>query len=197
MNPMTFVIVGRSGCGKGTQAKLLVEYLKSKSEREVFYLSSGQAFRDLIQNKNYTGDLVEKINKEGGLQPDFLAVWAWSNILVQNLRGDEHLLMDGVIRRYNESPVLDTAFKFYSRENPVVIYVNVSNEWSKEKLLARGRSDDNVAEIEKRISWFDVDALPAINYFREKEGYKFVEVNGEQSVEKVHGDLIEAIFNTK
>ena len=28
INPKTFIFIGRSGCGKGTQANLLIEYLK-------------------------------------------------------------------------------------------------------------------------------------------------------------------------
>ncbi len=194
---LTAVFVGRSGCGKGTQAKLLINYLKSKSETPVFYLENGKTFRDLLQDKTYTGNLASSVNSQGGLQPEFLAIWAWSNLLVQNLRGDEHLIIDGVPRRFNEAPILDSAFKFYKREKPVIVHVKVSREWSKERLLSRGRSDDSEDVIEKRLSWFDIDALPAINYFREKPDYRLIEVNGEQAIEKVHGDLVESIFGTK
>ena len=39
--------------------------------------------------------------------------------------------------------ILDSALKFYRRGKPVVILIEVSHEWAKARLLARGRGDDD------------------------------------------------------
>lgn len=195
--PQTFVFIGRSGCGKGTQAKLLMEYLKeNKSENPVFYLETGQTFRDLLTRGTYTSELAKAVNAKGGLQPEFLAVWAWSHLFVENLRGDEHLVIDGTPRKAREAAVLDSAMKFYGRGRPYIIHVNVSAEWSRERMLARKRADDTNDDIEERLMWFETDVVPAIDFFREKsDEYHFLELNGESSIEEVHKELISKIFN--
>ena len=43
----SFIFMGRSGCGKGTQAKLLMEYLKKiDPARDIFYLETGAGVRE-------------------------------------------------------------------------------------------------------------------------------------------------------
>lgn len=195
MNPKTFVFIGRSGCGKGTQAKLLGDYLKEKTpEVPVFYMETGHVFRDFISRDSYSSNLAKEINEKGGLQPEFLAIWAWSHILVENLRGDEHLIIDGTPRKAREAAVLDSAFKFYKREKPFVIYINVSKDWSRERLLSRKRLDDTKADIEKRLEWFESEVMPAIDYFRGNEEYSFVDILGEQPIEAIHKELVAKIF---
>jgi adenylate kinase family enzyme len=73
------------------------------------------------------------------------------------------------------------------------VHLNVSRKWSDDRLLARGREDDRtLAKINKRLDWFEKDTMPAIEYFRESRFYKFIEVNGEQPIEKVHADIVSA-----
>ena len=85
------------------------------------------------------------------------------------------------------------ALAFYKREKPTVIYINVSTKWSDDRLLARGRHDDSsLSKINKRLKWFDDKVVPAIEYMKKNPFYNFIEVNGEQSIEKVHADIIAA-----
>ena len=39
MNLQTFIFIGRSGCGKGTQVALLQEYIKSKIVSGIYSIS--------------------------------------------------------------------------------------------------------------------------------------------------------------
>lgn len=194
MSPKTFVFIGQSGSGKGTQAKLLIDYIKSKdASRPVFYLESGAAFRELISEENYTAKLAKRIYEAGGLQPEFLAIFVWSNLLIENLTGEEHLVLDGTPRKPREAHVLDSAFKFYRQERPTVVFLNVSREWSVIRLTDRNRSDDNPGDIDARLNWFESDVAPAIDFFRKDQYYNFLDINGEQSVEKVHEDIVSSI----
>jgi len=193
----TFIFIGRSGCGKGTQVKLLVEHLKESKETEkVFYLQTGQHFRDFVKEEGLANKFADEIMESGGRQPDFLAVWIWSNAFLKNVKNEEHLIVDGTPRSLNEARILDTAMKFYKRKKPVVVYMDVSRQWSEERLLARGRADDlEIEDIRKRLDWFEDDVLPAVSFYRDNLDYDFVYINGEQTIEEVNKEIIGKVFN--
>jgi len=187
----TFVFIGRSGCGKGTQAKLLDQVIKDQDPNTpIYHLETGQKFRDFIAEDGYTNELSRAVMKSGKRQPDFLAVWMWSHLFIENLKGNEHIVIDGTPRSIAEAHTLDNAFTFYKREMPHVVHLNVSREWSEKHLLARGRADDMKDDIKHRLDWYDRDVQPAVDYFRENPNYHFIEINGEQSIEAVHQELV-------
>ena len=193
-----FIFIGRSGCGKGTQASLLSDYLKQigvvSDQHPLFYLESGEKFRQFIKGYSHSSRLAKVVMNSGARQPDFLAVWNWSHILVENLMGDEHIIFDGTPRSLLEAKALETALTFYGFSQKTVIYLNVSNEWSSKRLLDRGRTDDQaLADITKRLEWFETDVLPAVDFYRQNSAYRFIELNGEQSIETIHQDLIKAL----
>lgn len=192
MTPQTFIFFGPSGSGKGTQARLLIDYLeKNDPERKTVYIETGRRFRDFITEASYTAKMTNKIIQEGGLLPEFLPIWIWSEYLVKHVSGDEHMVLDGLSRRAHEAPILNSAMKFYGRVKPFVISMHVSHEWAKEKLLARERGDDKTEQIETRLEWFEKNVVPAMDYFKDNEFYNFITINGEQSVEDVHKELME------
>lgn len=195
MNLKTFIFTGRSGCGKGTQVDLLKEYIAKNdtSNKPVFHLETGAQFRNFIKGDGYSSKLANEISKSGARQPDFLAIWAWSHILVEKLKGGEHLIIDGTPRSLEEAKVLNTAMKFYGRIKPYVVYLNVSRDWSEKKLLSRGRADDGMDGIKKRLDWYERDVQPAIDFYKKDPNIIFLDINGEQSIEKVHDDIIAAI----
>jgi len=88
---------------------------------------------------------------------------------------------------------LDSAIRFYKRKDPVVIYLNVSREWSIQRLLNRGRSDDDIEQINKRLDWFDEDVIPAIDYLKNNSTYNFIDINGEQTIEEVFREIEQKI----
>lgn len=189
--PQTFIFFGRSGCGKGTQAKLIKEYLeKLDSGQETLYVETGAKFREFVARNNHSSLLVKAVIDAGNLLPAFLPIWLWTDFFINNLKGDEHLVLDGLSRRAIEAPVLDSAMRFYNRERPYVILINVSEKWAKERLLARGRHDDSGTDIDRRFSWYKSDVMPTLEFFRNNPYYKFIEVNGEQMIEEVHRDII-------
>ncbi len=196
MNFKTFIFIGRSGCGKGTQVKLLTEYLKEiYPEDEIFSLQTGQHFRDFVKEKGFANDMSKKIMKKGSRQPDFLAVWIWSSAFIENVEGKEHLVIDGTPRSLNEAQILDTAIRFYDRAEPFVVYIDVSRKWSEERLLARGRADDlDIKDIRKRLDWFEDDVLPAVSFYRDNSDYNFISVNGEQPIGKVYAEIMKKVF---
>lgn len=194
MTPQTFIFMGRSGCGKGTQAELLKTYVQEKDPNsEIFYLETGANFREFIKGQGYSNELSNKIYVNGDRQPDFLAIWMWAHILLEKFKGTEHLFLDGITRSLPEAMAFTTALEFYGRK-ATVIFLNVSREWSEARLLARGRSDDrSKAEVIKRLNWFDRDSSPAIGYFKANEHYDVWQINGERTIEEIHHDIVQKL----
>jgi len=81
-----YIIIGRSGCGKGTQAELLINNLKNDLNRKVFDLQTGDKFRTFVKGEGYTNKLAKEIGDRGELQPMFLALSLWSVDFIENLK---------------------------------------------------------------------------------------------------------------
>lgn len=194
MSSQTFIFMGQSGCGKGEQSRRIQKILKERDpDTDIYYLETGPNFRELIKGDKYSNKLAKEIADKGKIQPIFLAVYFWAGMLLNNLKGEEHLIFDGVARRLEEAQVLTTAMEFYNRK-PIVIYINVSREWAKERLLGRGRADDlDLEQLTGRLDWFEEYTLPVIDYFRENNQYKFLEINGEQTIEEVHQNILQKL----
>lgn len=192
-SPQTILFYGRSGSGKGTQAKKLIEFLNTNSEHESLYIETGSRIREFIAKEGYTNKVTKEIIDSGGLLPEFLPIWIWSDVLVDEYTGEQHLILDGLSRRVHESSVLDTTFNFYGIKNPKIVCIDVPRDWSKQRLIERGRADDDDAEIERRLDWYEENTQPAIDYFRDHEEYEFITVNGEQSIEEVHAEVLEKL----
>ena len=194
MQPKTFIFLGRSGCGKGTQADLLKKYLAEKTPGiSCFHLEVGARFREFIAKDSFTSMLSRKVNSAGGLQPEFLAVWAWASMMIEDMKEGEHLIIDGTPRKLDEAVILDKALQFYGRKDVTLVFLDVSRDWSRKRLLARHRSDDNTADIEARLDWYETDVVPAVEYFRKHKDFRFLRADGMQSVEKVHTEIVAGI----
>jgi len=194
MNLQTIVFIGRSGCGKGTQVEQFRNFLKNKDGREVFHLEAGDRFRSLINEKTYTSQLAKGVASKGGLQPEFLSIWAWTDKMVHSLGQDEHLLIDGTPRRLSEAKILESVFDFLSRTEVSIVYLNVSRDWAIKRMQERGRNDDKeLKDVIARLDWFETDVVPALDYYKSHKSHKFYEINGEQEIDKVSEDIIESL----
>jgi len=194
MQPQTFIFFGPSGCGKGTQAKLLMDELKKKDpERNILYIESGQKFREISQGDSFTAQKIKEIMEKGGLAPVFIPIWIWTGELMDKMTGNEHLFFDGVSRRLVEANVLDSALKFYDRKNLTILSFEVSDEWATKLMKGRGRLDDTEEEIKKRLAWYKENTMPAIEYFKNDPDYRFISIDGEHTIEEVHQEVMEKV----
>lgn len=193
-NKQFFILIGRSGCGKGTQADLLKKYLDNEEKSEVLHLTTGDGFREFTSKDSYVSSLSRALNEEGILQPEFLAVWNWANIFINKLKGGETIILDGAPRRVYEVPALHSAINMFGFKKPVVIHIDVSEGWARERLKGRGRHDDKEeSDVTNRMNWFETDVLPVLDAYIHDPRYSVLHVNGEQTIEEVHNELVEKI----
>ena len=188
-----FIFIGRSGCGKGTQAELLQKFLEEKGER-VLYVETGHLFRDFITGDTFSQKKSKALYETSVRQPDFLACHMWSHLLLKSYEKGMSAILDGTPRSLAEALVLESAFNFFEFEHKYILHLDVSREWAEDRLLNRGRLDDSSKEkIGKRLDWFDKDVVPAIEYFKNNPSAELLSINGEQDIESVHADIVKTI----
>jgi adenylate kinase len=192
-NSQTFVFFGIVGSGKGTQVKLLIDFLKKKDGRECVYAYPGNEYRKLTESGSYTGQVVKDSMTRGHLQPDFLTDAIFTNILISSLSPEKHLIADGYPRTLVQSENFEEIIKFYKREDVKIVYIELSKEEAMKRNLLRGRADDTKEGIEKRFNEYVNKVVPAMNYFKGKDNYIIYTINGEQNIENVHKDIIKAL----
>ncbi len=193
MQSQTFVFFGIVGSGKGTQIKLLMNFLKKKDGKNCLYAYPGDEFRKIIGSGSYTATLMKDSISRGELQPGFFPDAIVANMLINSLTADSHLITDGYPRAVAQSKTFEAMAKWYKREDVKIIYIEVGKEEARKRNLLRGRHDDTKEGIEKRFDEYINSVVPAMNYFEGKKGYTIYKINGEQLVEGVHKEIILAL----
>ncbi|MBX4209145.1 nucleoside monophosphate kinase [Candidatus Parcubacteria bacterium] len=196
MDPTTVIFFGKSGAGKGTQAVLLIKTLERlDAAKKALYVETGQRFRNFVETSpSFIATKTKEVMMAGKFMPPFMPIWNWTGLLIDELKtGTEHLVFDGVCRQPEEAPILDGALQFLGRGKPIVILLDAHHEEVTKRLLKRGRFDDKHDKIAERLREFEKGAMPSVNYFKKSPHCKFVTVDGNQSIEKVHEDVLRAL----
>ncbi|MEO8637533.1 MAG: nucleoside monophosphate kinase [Candidatus Taylorbacteria bacterium] len=190
----TVLFFGRAGSGKGTQAQLLAKYFKEKDNRDVLYIETGRMGREFVDSSSTsTSKIIKEVMAQGGLWPEFFPIWLWSDYLIKNFTGEEHIILDGVCRRLHEAFMLDSALKFYKVAKPYIFLIDIPNEEAQNRLLERGRNDDDKKSITARLQWFDKNVMESVNFFKTNVAYNFFSIDGKQSIEEVHREVVQKI----
>lgn len=194
MDAQTIIFYGKSGAGKGTQAKLLESYFQTNDPaRHTLYIETGARFRAFMEENNLTAKMVKQALDEGSLLPEFLPVWVWTDFFIKNYTGTEHIVLDGLARRPFEVDVLHHALEFYKRNSIKIIVISVSDDWAAARLKGRGRYDDDDVEIKKRLAWFNENVTSSIEEWKKFTDTAIFQINGEQTIEQVHADVLGAL----
>ncbi len=191
-SPKAFIIIGRSGCGKGTQADLLMSHLCKMGDKtcKSLHVESGALLRNFAKGDNYTQQKIKSVLAGGVLVPESIIVALWTDYIIANFTGSENMVFDGTPRKLHEAQLLDNALQFYGVEKPAVLYVNVSKEWSEKRLQGRARKDDTADAIAKRLAWFESEVTKTIDFYRNSPYYNFIDINGEQPIDDVQNEIL-------
>ena len=184
----TFLMVGRPGSGKGTQAKLLSD----KIGAPIF--STGGEFRALAAGESYIGKRLKGAMESGELLPHWLASFTFQKVLF-TLEPEDKIVFEGACRTGPEAALFEEMAQWLPRPYRAV-HLRISEEEAWKRLLARGagkeqRADDDSTVIRKRFEEFKIKNEAVIEHFRSVG--TLIEVNGEQSVETVHADVLKAL----
>lgn len=212
---MNIILVGAQGSGKGTQAELLSKALN------VTHVASGDLFRKAFDEKTELGLKAKAYVDRGELVPDEITV-AMVLSRIEEPDGAHGVLLDGFPRTIAQAEALDKGLEFLGKQIDVVVYLNVPREELLARLSGRyicranqhvynirthppkvpgvcdldgselyQRSDDTGEAVEKRLNIFFNETFQLLDYYGSQ--HKLVEVNGNQSIEQVQADLLQAI----
>ncbi|BCX13667.1 MAG: adenylate kinase [Candidatus Dojkabacteria bacterium] len=182
---MTILFLGLSGSGKDTQAELLAEKLGNAT-----VISTGEILRQVA--KSGEGELANKIKSyldKGLWVPDELVYEILGNHLKKITY--KHIFLSGAVRTSSQVALLDNELEKLQRPLEMVIILDVSREEVFKRLIARGRSDDEVEIIENRIKEFEKNISPILEIY-EKRGILF-RVDGNRSIQAIHEDILDII----
>ncbi len=195
MQPQTFVFFGIVGSGKGTQVKLLMDFLKNKDGKGCAYIGTGDIFRKILESSETDFDIqvIKDIVNSGRLMPDDKTNELVAKAVKSQESSEKHLIFDGYPRTVTQSKFFERMLKPLNRGKIKIIYIELSEEEATKRNILRGRSDDTPEGLKKRFAEYRENVIPAMDYFKDKEGYEIYTVNGEQSVEDVHKDIIKAL----
>lgn len=192
MEPVTLLFFGSQGAGKGTQVKMLIDFLKSKDNRNVVHIDMGHELRGLRDTGSFAGKLTGEVIDAGHRMPDFMPTYLQTKKLVENLTGEEHIIADGLARGSDQTRAFDDAMTFFKRDNFQIISIELSEESVIKRLIARGRNDDTEQGIRNRLGWYKTDVLPQLEMLKSR-GRAIHIIDGEPDTETIHKSILSAL----
>jgi len=190
----TFIFYGIVGSGKGTQVELLNKYLKENNiSDDILFLSTGEQFRKILGEDNFTAKTIKNFVNTGLLVPDFFTTSLVVSNISKNIKENSVIITDGYPRSVEQSKSFEELMNFYGRNDVKIIYIELNKEEAIKRMKLRGRGDDTDEGIANRFDEYVKNVIPSMNYFKDKSNYTIIEINGEQSIEDVHKEIITKI----
>lgn len=212
---MRLVLLGPPGAGKGTQASTITK------KYGIPHISTGDILRANIKEETELGKKAKEYMDKGLLVPDDLVVsLVKARLLEDDCNGG--FLLDGFPRTVNQADALDDELTNMKLKLDRVINIDVDEEVLINRAVGRRickkcgatyhiefnapkeenkcdvcgnnlshRDDDKEETVAQRIKVYTKNTKPLIDYYKEKD--LILDVNGNQSIEKVSKDIISGL----
>lgn len=192
MKKLNMIIMGPPGAGKGTQAKKII------AKYNIPHISTGDMFREAMEEGTPLGLLAKKYINDGHLVPDDVTI----GLVKERLSKDDcanGYLLDGFPRTIPQAEALDKLAAEIGREISVVISIDTPKEELIRRITGRlvckncgapyhketrkpkvpgicdicggelvQRPDDNKEALEVRLAHYDKQTKPLLEYYEKK-----------------------------
>lgn len=158
---LKIVLLGAPGSGKGTQSQKLV------AEYGVPQISTGDLLRNAVAEKTELGLEAKKAMDAGELVSDHLVVGMIRERL-QQPDTENGFILDGFPRSQTQAVALDELLSELDRPLQRVVHLQVDKEEIVQRLMARGRADDNEETIRNRLEVFQEQTQPLVKYYEDQ-----------------------------
>lgn len=179
---MRLVLLGPPGAGKGTQAAILTEKLG------VPHISTGDLFRANIGEGTPLGKEAKEYIDAGKLVPTDVTARMVEDRLSQD-DAAEGFLLDGFPRTVEQADLLAEMLERHGVKLDGVINYQVDEDTVVERMLARGRADDNEETIRARLQVYRNETAPLIDHY----GDAVISIKAEGSVEEINEVTLKAL----
>jgi adenylate kinase len=214
---MRIVLVGPPGCGKGTQAELLVQRLGLR------YIGTGDILREAIRAGTAMGQRVKPLMDRGLLVPD-----SEVNAVVAELFSGENrpekFVTDGYPRTYSQAIAFDTLLAQQTLALTAVVNLTIPDDEVVRRISGRRccansgcavcynvyyrqskiagkcdkcgsvlilRDDDQEETVRRRLGEFHRTTTALIEYYRKRNLLR--EVSATDPVETIYANIVQAI----
>ena len=181
---MIIILFGAPGVGKGTQAVILAEKLG------VAHLSTGDAFRAAIKSQTPVGVLAKEFVDAGKLVPDHIV----AKIVEEAMSADafaKGCILDGFPRTRAQADALEEILEARNIAITKVVNISVDDATIITRLLQRGRADDQEDIIRHRLTIYNDETAPLLEYYSGKG--LLTSVDGIGDVDAVNERILTAI----
>jgi adenylate kinase len=210
---LNLLLIGPQGSGKGTQAEKIVEQYK------LTHLEMGALIRTRAKVHDKKAEIIDHLaNKKGLLLPDGIVLDMISDELTDK-SSESGYLFDGFPRTENQYQALKQLLSQKNLNLSGAIYLLISDAESVKRLASRRicekcgkgysvllepnrkicdctgklitRADDAEDAIKRRLNLFHESTEPILRLL--KQDNLLININGEQTVEKITIDIFENI----
>jgi adenylate kinase len=167
------LFLGPPGAGKGTQAQQLAH------DRQLLHLSTGDLLRAEVASGSDLGKEAESVMARGELVSDALVLAIVRGRLAALAAiGSGGWLLDGFPRNLAQAEALGLLLDELQQPIELVVLMELDDAVLIQRLLGRGRADDNESVIRHRLEVYREQTEPLIRHYQELGLIQAIEANG-------------------
>ncbi len=174
---MKIIFIGTQGSGKSTQAKMLAQVVGFP------YIEMGQLLRDKSKGLDTEAGEIREALKVGDLVHDKITVKTLQERIAKS-DCNNGFVLDGYPRNYAQLEGLPSGIDR-------VFFIAIPDQEAIRRLVSRGRADDSLDVITRRLENFHRQSEPLLTYFRQQGILE--EIDGLRTIQGIHGGVLERI----
>ena len=185
---LNIIFIGAPGVGKGTQSALI------EKDYSIAHIATGDMLRENIANGTELGKTAKSYMDKGELVPDSLVI----DMLTDRIKKDDcknGFMLDGFPRTMEQAKELSKILDSLNYKINAVIDLYASENIIIERLLNRGRADDNEETIRNRLKVFESQSKPVLDYYNDKA--KIIKIESVGTPEEVYAKIKKELDNIK
>ena len=214
---MKILLIGPPGCGKGTQAKLII------NKFNIPQISTGDMLREHVKNNSDLGLKAKSYMDNGELVPDSVILGMMEKRLIDNDCKNGYIL-DGFPRTIPQAIGLDTLLTKLNHKINKVVVINLTDDIIVERMGGRRvhpasgriyhikfnpskienldditgeqliiRKDDKEETVRKRLAIYHNTTSPLISYYSKEN--LVINIDGNQGINEVFSNIKKYIKN--
>ena len=186
------VLLGKPGCGKGTQGQFLAD------KHNLVYISTGKLLRQEIKKGTEIGKIAEPYMEIGEIVPDEIPIKLIADQIKENPDADG-FIFKGFPRTVIQAYILDGLLQRVNMKVSSMIELKLSTLQAIKRLSLRGNDGENARPYDlntdliiNRLEQYKEKTEPVVNYYQKQEKYSKINADGtEQEVFDRLSDEIE------